>query len=478
MKPELKELLSYFKNPPDLPSTEPMAKYAQFILDTKYEDLPPEVVDYIKKIFLDTVGIIIGGSTQKAVPEIVNLVNSWGGAEQSTILVYGGKAPAPNAAFAIGPMARALDMGDTHPQACHISEYLVPALVPVAEWRGGVSGKEFITAYAVAGEIGCRIGNACHSMDAAIIVGRQPQFGVFIGVAGVGKLLGLDKETLQDALGIAYHLMTARDEQMYLERNLMVRVHHGFVGQDAINAVLLAQRGVTGAHEVFTGRRGLFAVDYIWESEYGPLTEGLGKTWEVLRAYIKLYASCYCNHSPISGAKSLIQEHHINITDIKEIRVELDPGSLISTLEPPEVAWNPKTMVEAQFSTPWALSTALIKGKIFLDDYTPEELHHKDVRTFMPKVKGKGNDALGSFESIVTIELNDGVEYTKRTKIDEIKGGSLNPCNWDEVVEKFRMMTPHCAVKMPQRNIDALIEICRNLETVEDMKDIVRLMTP
>ena len=107
--------------------------------------------------------------------------------------------PAPNAAFANGPMARAVDMGDTHPQACHISEYVVPALLPAAELRGGVTGKEFITAYALGAEIGSRFGNACRAMETAYVAGRDPQFGIFEATVAVAKLLGLGKDAMQNA---------------------------------------------------------------------------------------------------------------------------------------------------------------------------------------------------------------------------------------------------------------------------------------
>ncbi|MBW2057155.1 MAG: MmgE/PrpD family protein [Deltaproteobacteria bacterium] len=462
----------------EIPPVEPMERLAEFIVETDYGHLPPEVVEHVKKLFLDTLGITIGGSLQEAISEIVSLVKGWGGARQSTILVYGGKVPAPNAAFAIGPMARALDMGDTHPQACHISEYVVPALLPAAELKGGVRGEEFITAYALACEVGSRIGNACHCSDKACAAGRHPQLGHFEATAAVGKLLGLDKATMQNALGIAFHLISARDEQMYVERNLMVRVHHGFVCRDAINAVLLAQRGVTGAHRVFTGEKGLFAIDYVWESEFEPLTRGLGTTWELLKDNIKLYASLYGNHSPISGARALIEANRIDVAEIEEITVELDPANHRAGCQPPQVAWNPETMVEAQFSTPFAICTAIIKGKIFVDDYTPEELHNPRVRSLMPKVKCLVNESLAAFESIVTIRLRDGREYTKRTPIDEIKGGFLNPLSWDEVAGKFKLMPPFGAAEIPERNVENLIKECRNLETLGNTNDIIRLMTP
>jgi 2-methylcitrate dehydratase PrpD len=78
----VREEVSHLKKPTEIPAVEPMEQLAQFIVETDYEDLPPEVVEYIKKLFLDTLGITIGGSSQKAIPEIVGLVKSWGGAKQ------------------------------------------------------------------------------------------------------------------------------------------------------------------------------------------------------------------------------------------------------------------------------------------------------------------------------------------------------------------------------------------------------------
>jgi len=96
----------------------------------------------------------------------------------------------------------------------------------------------------------------------------------------------------------------------------------------------------------------------------------------------------------------------------------------------------------------------------------------------MPKVKCTVNETLAAFESIVTIRLNNGTEYIKRTAIEEIKGGFLNPLTWDEIVDKFRMMPPFSAVEIPQRNIDRLVEKCKGLEALSDMSEIIGLITP
>ena len=257
---------------------------------------------------------------------------------------------------------------------------------------------------------------------------------------------------------------------------MMVRVHHGFVCHNAINAVLLAQSGVTGARKVFTGKGGFFDLIYFWDSEYEPLTEALGTTWEFLKAAVKLYACCYCSHSPITGCMELISKNRIDPEEIKEITIELDPGSEKTVCDPPGVCWNPQTMVEAQFSLPFAVLTAIIKGKVFLDDYTQEEIRSERVRQFMTKIKATANETLRGFESIVTIALKDGAKHTQRTNVNEIKGGFSNQASWEEIVNKFKSFLPYSAVKIPRSNIDEIVEKCETLEHVTNMRQIVNLI--
>ena len=75
-----------------------------------------------------------------------------------------------------------------------------------------------------------------------------PLAGIYSGsVAAAGKLLGLSLNELENAEGIAHEMIQPYDLLMYVPATLIVRVHHGFVCQDAINACLLVRRGITGS---------------------------------------------------------------------------------------------------------------------------------------------------------------------------------------------------------------------------------------
>lgn len=58
---------------------DPMSTLCRMVIETKYEDLPSDVVNYAKQSILDTTGIMVGGSAMESIPAVVNLVKDKGG---------------------------------------------------------------------------------------------------------------------------------------------------------------------------------------------------------------------------------------------------------------------------------------------------------------------------------------------------------------------------------------------------------------
>ena len=61
--------------------------------------------------------VIIGGSGLEGVSQIVKYIKDKGGTPESLMPFYGGKVPAPEAALALGTMARAMDLGPVHEES-------------------------------------------------------------------------------------------------------------------------------------------------------------------------------------------------------------------------------------------------------------------------------------------------------------------------------------------------------------------------
>ena len=266
---------------------DPMNTLCKMVIDTDYKDLPKHVVTSAKHSILDTIAVTIAGSAMQGIPELVGFVKEKGGKPESFIPFYGGKVPASEAGLVIGPMARAIDFGQVHEEAGHNSEYIVPALLAASGLRNRINSKEFLNAFVVDQEVLIRINSAWKTISQAIPHGRSQGGSIFGAVAAVGKLLGMGLDELGNAEGIARGKTQPHDIGMATYSTLMLRVHHGFTCQDAINACLLAKIGITGnRQEVLVGPRGYLEMAK-WETDPNLLLDGLGNKWEMTNVIMK-----------------------------------------------------------------------------------------------------------------------------------------------------------------------------------------------
>jgi 2-methylcitrate dehydratase PrpD len=464
------------------PRDDPSWVLVNFALNLKYEEVPEKVVDYAKKLILDTLGLGVGGSATETIPELVELIKGWGGKKESLILIYGGKVPAPNAAFVMGPMIRALDMGDVHNAASHLCEHTIPALVATLGLRRHVTGKQFIAAFIAAVEVSARIGEASFAMaggfknptDSDLFAFRPPNAGDIGSVLGVAKLLNLDEKTTHSALGIQHWAVGARTYD--LPGNLMMRYQHAFLSHSAVFAVLLAQRGVTGPVHIFGGPTGYLAAFYPWKNDISLLTKDIGKAWNFSTTSMKAYMGCFFTHAPVTAMEELRKEYAIKHQDIATLEVSqaLAGWNVVANKEE---CWNPTTVAEAQFSLPYTLATMAIYGKVFLDDFSSEAMLRTDTGILMRKIVAKIDEELPHFGAILKVTLKNGKQYVKR--IDYPKGHPIYaPMSWDDVIVKFKRLLPFSKNPIPDANAEKVIDMVQNLEKCKNVENIVELLTP
>ncbi len=65
------------------------------IVQTRFEDLPQELIDRAKDRIIDTLGCIFAGVDYPAYKMIIDLMEEWAGKEESTIMGRGAKTPPP-----------------------------------------------------------------------------------------------------------------------------------------------------------------------------------------------------------------------------------------------------------------------------------------------------------------------------------------------------------------------------------------------
>ena len=478
---------------PTLPKQEePLATLARFVVETRFEDLSHDVVEFAKRLAIDALAVTIGGSAQEAMPELVDYVQELGGKPESHLPFYGGKYPASAVALALASMSRALDMGDVHlgwaeygfSVVGHTAEYTLPTLLASAGVQAPIGGKEFITAFAVSTEVLVRIGAAANNTASGRMLGLPGNFDqggwfIFGAVAAAARMLGLSAEQTENAFGMARCMTQTHDMKSMSPASHMVRVHHGFVAKNAIDVCRLALRGINGPHDVMLGYRGfLFAITRgLWPAKPELLTQDLGAAWFFTQTCIKPFSACKATHNAATAILLLQDQHGFSGADIASMHAAVSPNTLELCCRPVEAKWNPQSDQNAQFSLPYVMSVVAYERRFMIDEFKPAMRAREDIRRLIDHVTAEVDSSVGVLDARVTVRLHDGREFS--IYCSDCKGSPTMPFTDDEWRERLHDLSRYAAFPISRATADHLLETLFHLERCDDVvRDIVLPLTP
>ena len=440
---------------------------------TKYESLPADVVEITKKFMLDTLATMIAGSNASGCQNVVEQVKDWGGKEESTVLVYGGKVISSNAALANSMMGHALDLDDTHDSATlHANVSVLPASLALSERVGNVTGKDLIAAVAAGVDILCRLGLSVSGPLNWVLSSTVGYFGATIAA---GKILGLGENKLLHALGIAYS-QCAGNAQCLVDGGLAKRMQPAFAARAAVLSALLAERGITGATNIFEGQYGFFPLYYGNKYDRDKVVKELGKEFEGKNLSIKLYPCCRYTHGSIDATLSIVRENDIRPDDVAEVIVHVTQNAYDFVGKPFEIRKSPQ--VDAQFSIPYTVATAIIKRDVFIDDFFEKKIKtDNQVLQLAEEIKVVVDQkpiAKGLTPCVVEIKTRNGEVYAQRVEI--LRGDPRKPLEMEEIGQKFRKCAAFSARPISGENIEQVITSVSHLEDVENIAGVIELL--
>lgn len=448
-------------------------KIAQYVAHTNYEDLGQGAVSAARRSTLDTLAAMLAGSSAPGIETVVNLAAGWGGKPEASLMGLGLKLPAPAAAWCNGTMARALEIDDcvdflpVHPSAS-----AVPALLSLAESRGNISGREFLTALAVGQDIIVRMGLAVRQN--AMQSGRNNLFKIFGPTAAIARALRLTPEHVQHALGISFSHAVG-DAQCALDGALTLRLQQGIVAQGALISGLLAEKGFTGAREFLLGRWGYLNV---WEPEprLEFLTDGIGQDFYGEQITIKPFSSCRATHPSIDLSMTLTRENELNADAISQIKICTSPEIHNLVAYPHEIKCSPDSVPTAQFSIQYTVAAALLRGDMFLAELSPELFKEKNINRLADRIQVEPDPAMrtGSVLGRTSVEIHTREGEVIRGEIEHPLGSPQRPLGFDECGNKLRKCAEYAVNAPTTEQLDLLIDRVRHLE---DLDDASALMT-
>ncbi len=453
---------------------------ARHLVGIKYQDIPGEAIAAAKKEVIDSLATALGGTTKPGVPELVSLAREWGGTAQSSIFGYGFKCPAPVAAQVNGTMIHALDYDDGHPVSLtHVGCVAVSTSFAVAERMGKVSGKDFLTAIALGGDFVCRMGLASKPGGSALGAGWHPTtlFGFLSAAAMAGRILKLDEEKMLDAIGLAYHQCGGAGSGVG-DGALAKRMGPGLAAKAGLTSALMAERGITGDRHFLGGdnwKGGIFNVYYGGDYDAGILTADLGKRFENINITNKPYPCCGFTHPFIDATLSLMKKYHVTPAQIDSIVTHGSQNVYGMMVGEAKIA--PRTIVDAQFSVPWTVATALVKEKVTLHSFTPESIRNQEVIAVARKVSGVLEPSMnrhGVGPGRVTMKLKDGRVLVE--EVEDFLGSINNPMSIAQCADKFRECAGFAVKPLSGTTVEKVIKLVANLEELDDVSEITSLL--
>jgi 2-methylcitrate dehydratase PrpD len=432
----------------------------------RFESLPVHVIELTKYCILDTLGTTLAATTLAPQSTMLHdYVRELGGAAQSTLIGYREKAPAQLAAFLNGANSHLLDYDDVG--SGHVAVATVPVALAMVDKIGGISGRELLTAIAAGSDIHARL--FCYDTIEQWILNHRfsstQALGYLSGAAVAGRIAKLNAEQMSNAMGLAYQQLAGAEQPHLMQA--------GWCCQSAVQAALLAQRGVAGVNDIVDGRNGLLAV-YLrgLNPDYRKLLGELGTRFPMLDYHgFKAWPACGSNLRPVNCILDLRREHGLRPEDIAAITVR--GGPLIQRLaEPASTKLKPSTGDEAKTSLQFTCAVAMVHGDVRLSHYAADGLKDPTVLALARRVQAEKADVR---VPSVEIRLHDGRVYHEEV-VHPLGDDRRNPMSKRQLEDKFRDCAAYAAKPVSKANVESIIELVADLENVPDAGEITRLL--
>lgn len=448
-----------------------------FCSNLRYEVLSPDVVNRVKYLAMDFLGVAARGSLTKSAEIVRNFAKDMAPtAKESVVIGSDIKSTCLYAALANGTASHSLELDDVSSEAsAHPGVVVFPTALATGELTR-CDGRRFIEGVVIGYEVMVRLGKALgpasHYARGFHPTGTCGAFGAAIAAS---KILNLDAEQMLSALGIVGSQAAASME--FLTNGASTkRLHPGWAAHSGIIAALLAKRGFVGPSTIIEGKSG-FLHAYSDDSDVGKSVAGLGDRFEIMSVSVKPHACCRYKQGPIDGILKIMSENKLKAQEIEKVTLGILKAAFPIIAEPKELKYSPRSVVDAQFSMPFGAAVAILHGRASLDEYTVDNLGSPKVKEMMGKVSCVPDPELDQvypkqWPASVEIVTKDGRRFY--TRVEYPKGDPENPLSWEELIEKFNELSSPVFSGDRRRKI---ISRVNSLETEESISNLAVLLS-
>ena len=436
---------------------------ASFIVDTRTDDLPEWSLNEAKRTLINILAVSLSASTSAGSRMLMDWAASEAAAPKTTIVGSALRTSASNAALLNGFLAHIQDYDDTHfPTVLHPTAPVWPAVLAAAEERG-TSGRETLAAFVLGAEAACRVAMSVHPWHYDMGWHITGTAGVFGAAAGVGRILNLDAEQMNMAIGAGGTFAAGVREVFGSHAKAL---HPAKAASNGLQAAYLAQYGFTGADDIIGGRRGFWEVlSPNGHSEEALLGE-FGARWELANNGLKPYANGVVSHPIQDAVIELRNAHSLKAEDVASIEARVHP-LVLELMNRPE----PKRGLEGKFSFQHCAAAALVDGAGHDAQFSDERVANPVIASVRARVSATVDESMREDEVHLSINLNDGT--TLSMYVEHATGSPGNPMTNEALESKYRDLATEV---FDRGRADELLAAVWALDTAADVNEVARLV--
>jgi 2-methylcitrate dehydratase PrpD len=451
------------------------AQLADYIVNSSFDELPPEVIRKVKLCVRDSIGCSLAGSTTSIGKILIDTAGDFGGNGPSTIMGSGRKTSPPYAAFINGNMADICELNDSN------GATVIEPAIAVGELVNA-TGKQLINACCLAYELSGRIVPAVRpTLNPREVAHGSGGAQIFGTAAVASKLFSLNKEQTANALGIAGANAPLPCNMKTIEGDLgnssMVKNNFGSAAMVGVFSAMLAKKGFTGPPDIFEGDTGFWKMYGSDRCDFSRITDRLGKKYVVMDTGFKFYSACGATFGALDAVESIMQKHKIVAEDIEGIIVKIDSAKARMPWMNTEA---PKTMYEAEFDIPYTIALKItgLAGTPGPGWYTEDKLKSPEIYEIIKKVKVEPDAEcdqlrLAGKGTLTKLEIiTKGNRYSER--IERLGSDPRSHTfSGKELEDKFRYLA---GLALSQGKVEALTQLLDGLENLEDVNKLAKLL--
>ena len=445
---------------------------SDWVVRTNYENLPPEVLPWVKAATTDYFAVSLAGCPAEGMDIVRRQVWSQYAKGPASIIGDTERMSLEGAALYNGTLSHWEEYDDaTFGMSGHPSVVIMPALLAACEVEP-VSGKAFAAAYVAAVETCAKVGRLVNPQ--CIKLGYHPTsiLGTLGAAVAVGKVWNFDSATMENAIGLAAtHSCGLRPHLGFMAKPL----HAGLSTRGGLAAAMLAKDGFVGATGLIEGVHG-FANAFSGgkPGDFDAIAAKIGKPLEILDPGLafKIFPSNFHTQAGVVAALKMVREDGVKAEDIESIRCLTNHMTIHSL-------WNdnPQNGLEGKLSLHYCIAVAIVDGQLEVEQFHDSKAQDPRVRNLIGRLTmephpgmanldfTKGKDFLGME---VIIKLKSGKTVSRHIKegfsVKALDGEKVHP----DLIDKFERNARRV---LPDANIRDCLARIEGLANVADMRD-------